>query len=411
MHVAERERPRLRPLEAIPDPTNHRVVLRDPTQLAAGLLVVGEAELCLLTLLDGQRRRVEIQAEYARRSGQLLFSHELDELLDQLDGAGYLAGPGFDAYYERLAAEYQARPQRPLRDADGFGAPAAALPAYLDAALEPSAPVDGAPGPGRLRAIVAPHLDFPRGRPAYGAGYRALRRWLRGAEPPRRVVVLGTNHFGRSSSVVATDKDFQTPWGSLQNDRPFLGRVQAACGGSLTPYELDHLREHSIELQAVWLHHLLGDRARLVPFLCPDPTGPRGTAAGDPGGMDLREFARALGQLLHEDPEPTLLVASADLSHAGGYFGDRQALDAARLAEVRAADEGGLRFVAANDPESLRAHMARTGNPTRWCSIGCLYALMTALGPGARPQRLHYHQANTPELENCVSCAAFAFYD
>src|SRR5439155_17543161 len=107
----------------------------------------------------------------------------------------------------------------------------------------------------RLRALVAPHLDFPRGRPCYGAGYAQLRRALAGGEPPRRVVILGTNHFGRSGSVVATEKDFQTPWGVLPNDRPFLQELQAACGGNLMPYALDHLREHSIELQAVWLHH------------------------------------------------------------------------------------------------------------------------------------------------------------
>jgi hypothetical protein len=35
---------------------------------------------------------------------------------------------------------------------------------------------------------------------------------------------------------------------------------------------------------------------------------------------------------------------------------------------------------------------------------------MTALGPGARARRLRYHQAVTPEWQNCVTCAAYAFY-
>jgi AmmeMemoRadiSam system protein B len=258
---------------------------------------------------------------------------------------------------------------------------------------------------------VAPHLDFPRGRPCYGASYARLRQELGAEEAPRRVVVLGTNHFGRSASVVATGKDFQTPWGVLPNDLPFLERLQAECGGNLMPYELDHLREHSIELQVVWLRHLLGEAARIVPFLCPDPSGTRGTRPGDPEGVDLREFARALGHLLRQDPEPTLLVASADLSHAGAYFGDRLALDDALLQFLRRTDEAGLRFVSANDPEGLREQMAATGNPTRWCSVGCLYATMVALGPEAQPQRLRYHQAVLPELQNCVTSAAYAFYE
>ena len=109
----------------------------------------------------------------------------------------------------------------------GFGVPAAELPRWLSAAMdaaETSPSVHRAAG--ALRAIVAPHLDFPRGRPAYAAAYAALRQSLQETEPPGRVVILGTNHFGRSSSVVGTEKDFQTPWGVLETDRAFLQRLR-----------------------------------------------------------------------------------------------------------------------------------------------------------------------------------------
>ncbi|HTE20033.1 MAG TPA: AmmeMemoRadiSam system protein B, partial [Armatimonadota bacterium] len=211
--------------------------------------------------------------------------------------------------------------------------------------------------------------------------------------------------------VVGTTADFQTPWGVLPTDREFMQRLSAECGGNLFPYELDHLREHSVELQAVWLHHLFGDGVRIVPFLCPDPSGRRGTAPGDPDGVDLREFALALGHLIRRDPEPTLVVASADLSHVGRYFGDERALDEGFLQTVRETDEAALSPIDRNDANGFRDHMAATGNPTRICSVGCLYALMVALGPEAVPRRIRYHQAVTPEIENGVSCAAFAFYD
>jgi hypothetical protein len=91
MELAHQDYPCLRPVEAIPDPQNDRVILRDPTQLAAGMIIVRASDLFLLAMLDGQHRRVEIQAEFARRSGGLLLSHELDGLLQQLDSAGFLA--------------------------------------------------------------------------------------------------------------------------------------------------------------------------------------------------------------------------------------------------------------------------------------------------------------------------------
>lgn len=397
-------------MEATPDSRGGRLILRDPTQLAAGMLVVGQEQLLILSLCDGRHARREIQAEFARQTGDILLGAELDHLLEQLDGAGYLEGPGFDRYYGGLVEAYRAGPHRPLRDPDSYGAPAAELPRYLNGLMESSAREPEAPPPaaGRLAGLIAPHLDFPRGKPCYGGSYHHLRSRLDPA--PRRVVVLGTNHFGRSQSVVGTLRDFQTPWGVVPTDREFAGRLQAECGGNLMPYELDHLHEHSIELQAIWLHHVLGDGFRVVPYLCPDPSGPNGTQAGDPEGVDLREFAAALGRLVREDPEPTLIIASADLSHIGGYFGDERELTPAWLGEVGESDKAALRWVDAHDPEGFRQHMAATGNPTRICSVGCIYALMVALHGEAEPTRLRYHQAVTHKLKNAVTCAAYAYY-
>jgi len=425
MTLHDAELPRLRPVEVIPNATEDgRVLLRDPSGLAAGMLAVGPPALTILALMDGYHRRIDAQAAFMRRFGQMLFMEELDALVDQLDRAGYLEGPSFESYYAGLVEEYLTAPHRPLRDPDGFGAPADALATHLDEILESQAPSarlqapsptsslePGAwslePGAKRLLGLIAPHLDYARGRPCYGASYRLLR----GGPHPERAVILGTNHFGRSGAVVATRKAFDTPFGVVPNDPEFLERLEAACGGDLFPSELDHLREHSVELQVVWLRHLLGEGCRIVPFLCPDPCGPTGTAPRDGRGADLRGFAEALGGLLRDDPVPTLLVASADLSHVGSYFGDTRSLDTAYLESVAAGDDDALRHVDADDAEGFRAHMTATGNPTRVCSVGCIYALMTALGTEARPVRLGYHQAVTAEIDNAVTCAAYAFYD
>jgi AmmeMemoRadiSam system protein B len=257
-----------------------------------------------------------------------------------------------------------------------------------------------------LVGLIAPHLDYPRGRPCYGAAYRLLRQGPR----PERVVVLGTNHFGRSSAVVATAKPFETPFGVVPNDPGLLERLVSECSSDLFTYEFDHAREHSVELQVVWLHHLLGEGVRVVPFLCPDPCGPTGTAPADGSGVDLRHFAETLGRLIREEQVPTLLIAGADLSHIGNYFSDARRLSASYLTSVAASDDAALRRVDANDAEGFRAHMTATGNPTRICSVGCIYALMTALGPTARPTRLAYHQAVTHEIDNAVTCAAYAFH-
>lgn len=404
--------PRLRPLEVLPQPDGEHIILRDPTHLAAGMLVVGIEQLHLLSLLDGTRDLIAVQADFARRTGELLLSQDLVEILDRLAETGFLDGPRFEERCAEMLRDYREAPFRPLRDRDSFGAPVDELAAYLSDALAAASdsPVIQEPA-GTLAGIVVPHLDFPRGLPCYAGGYSRLARSARPGRPGR-VVVLGTNHFGRSESVVGTYQSFETPWGVLASDPPFLDQLEESCGGTLTPHELDHLREHSIELQTLWLQHVLGDGVRIVPFLCPDPNTQRGEGGPrvQPDGVDLKRFAIELGHLIREDPIPTLLIAAADLSHVGGYFGDERPLDEYFQAEVRAVDEAALAHVDANRAEEYREHMAATKNPTRVCSVGCIYALMTALGPAAKAERLRYHQAVTPEIDNAVTCAAYAFY-
>jgi AmmeMemoRadiSam system protein B len=251
---------------------------------------------------------------------------------------------------------------------------------------------------------VAPHLDYPRGRPCYTIAYATLRN----REPPDRVVILGTNHFGRSTSVVATANRFSSPLGVIETDAAFLKRLEVRCG-DLRTFELDHAREHSIELQLGWLQHLFSESPfRIVPLLCPDPCGPSGTAPIDGHGVDLRDFAIALREAIAEDPQDTLLIAGADLSHVGPSFGDEQPLDDSFLEPVRRRDARALERLEENDPEAFLARVAEDGNATRICSAGCLYVLSMAL-PETVGRVLGYHQALDQDAQSCVTCAAAAF--
>src|SRR4029079_11601775 len=120
-------------------------------------------------------------------------------------------------------------------------------------------------GDRHLAGLIAPHLDYPRGTPCYADAYGVLATM----PPPKRVVILGTNHFGRASSSVATRKDFQTPLGTTRTDREFIAALEQSCGSDLCEHEFDHLREHSVELQVLVLQHLFGANSfTIVPVLC-----------------------------------------------------------------------------------------------------------------------------------------------
>ncbi len=403
------DHPRLRPIEVFPfeDEGRQMLLVHDPAGLAAGQIAISPPALVVLSLLDGDHDRDAIREAFSERTGQPLPAEQLDQFIRHLDDAFFLDSEAFAAHFAAMVEAYRSAPARVSPDAASYGADGEGLPAMFQKLLSGcGVALTGAPG-RRLAGLVAPHLDYPRGGPCYADAYGILAT----ADPPRRVVILGTNHFGRATSVVATRKDFQTPLGTTRTDRAFLDGLEARCGHDLCEHEFDHQREHSVDLQVLLLQHVFGpDRFEIVPVLCHDPCGPTGTAAYDGQGCDLRVFAEALGELVRESDVPTLLIAGADLSHVGRRFGDDRDLEPRFLAEIERCDREALDAVVARQGDRFVDTLRSRNNRTRVCSAGCIYALMTAL-PEAQPELLRYHQAVHPEADTAVTCSAVAFWE
>jgi len=401
-------RPQLRTIEpfAIPqreaegDPGEVLVGLRDPSGLSDVVLTMSHPALELLAMMDGQHSCAEIRQGFLQAHGQPISTDTFAIMIGHLKDAHFLESETFEAYYQERLAEYREHGIREMPHAEALGLGTDAVH-FLDGILLRGEPVTVA---GKLLGVVAPHLDYPRGEPCYAAAYGALR----GRKTPDRVVILGTNHFGRSTSVVATANDFNTPLGTTRTDTEFLAKLEAQCG-NIRQYELDHVREHSVELQLAFLQQLFGAAAfTIVPILCPDPCGQVWIDKQDEDAIDLKDFATALRDLVKDDPADTLIVAGADLSHVGQDFGDERLLDDAFLKEVRDRDQLALDQLVENGADALVSSVAHEDNPTRVCSAGCISVLATVLSE-ATPQILRYHQAVDQESQTCVTCAAIAY--
>ncbi|MFH0980898.1 MAG: AmmeMemoRadiSam system protein B [Planctomycetota bacterium] len=392
-------RPKLRPVEVIPAPDGEpsTLALRDPAGLSPAMLTVSLPVLFVLGHFDGEHTLEEAAAAFARQFGLPLPPDKLENIVTHLQEAYFLDDEAFEAYYQSLVAEYRSAPARTMRSAEELG-----IDRNIGRAFDTwMATVPDVDGDAPIAGVIAPHLDYPRGAPCYAAAYAALRH----RPAPERIIILGTNHFGRSPSVVTTGKDFVTPLGTTRTDVEFIGRLEARCG-DLRRFEFDHQREHSVELQVLWCQHLFGPtRFSMVPILCPDPCGPTGTKPAGGEGVDLRDFAQVLGECIGLDGKDTLLIAGADLSHVGAHFGDERELDESFLPEVRERDHRALKALGEQGPEVFLGRVAEDGNPTRICSAGCIFALTTAL-TGAKPQLLRYHQAVHEASQTGVTCAA-----
>lgn len=393
----EQALPAMRPVDTIPFRNQENetyVALRDMAQISRHPIAVSIPGYFVATQLDGIRTVADVQAGFLEQFGQRMPADQIRKLIEALDDALLLQNDRFEAAYAKCRDEYLASAARDNRDR---WASAAELREQIER-MHASGTVSNTSG--ELRGIIAPHLDYARGRPCYADAYATLAA----SEPAERFVILATNHFGRSQSVVATGKDFLTPLGRAATDRELIGRIEGRLGRSICVHEFDHNLEHSVELQVHNLQVCCAERPfEIVPVLCPDPCTPADGAAND--GPELGAFADALRAELANDGRKTVLIAGADLSHVGQHFGDPDPTTPAFLERVRDHDRRLLGLLERREEERFVAEIRATRNPTRICSVGCIYALLRAL-PDARCNVVNYHQAVNMETETHVTCTA-----
>ncbi len=370
-------------------------VVHDRIHIAPQTLAVSPAGYFVLAHLDGQHSCADIQAAFQQQLGLHVPTEQILELVRVLDEALLLHGERFEQAYERRRADFRAAPHRDNRERYPD---ATALRAEIEELL-----VAGTAAPVHdVRGLIAPHLDYARGAPCYADAYATL------AQTPvaDRYVILGTNHSGRSAGVVATTKSFCTPLGVVATDGDFIERLESRLGVSLTVEELDHLWEHSIELQVHILQVIAGDRSfQIVPLLCPNPCREADAAPAESTASALARFADALGMLVAEGNARTVVLAGADLSHIGRPFGDWAPITPVILAELAKAERHLLTLLETRQEEQFLRRIAVTGNPTRICSAGCIYAALRSL-PRHACRVLRYHQAVDYGSQTHVTCAA-----
>ena len=217
-------RPRLRPLEAYlpPDSEDGAVGVRDPGGLSEMDLILPGPMLYIMELMDGTRTCAEICEKFLAEVGQPLPVEALLSLLKHVERAHFLEGPGFDAYYASLMNEYRSKPVREILPGSALEILDESEALFDDALAEAKGVELGGP----IVGLVAPHLDYPRGRPCYAQAYGTLRE----RAIPERVVILGTNHCGQAMSVVVTAKDFATPLGVTRTYTAFIKLLEDRCG-------------------------------------------------------------------------------------------------------------------------------------------------------------------------------------
>lgn len=411
MSGAPKDFPKLRPVEAIPIPDG-RVCLRDPQGFSDKLIFLPPTAFFVVSRFDGRHSILDIQADYTRQFGELLFSVQIQKIIEQLDESLFLESERFAQAFREARAAFAAAPVRePRHGGISYEAEPEALRRSLEALFRDAdeAGEDGgaeAP-PGTLRGLIAPHIDLKRGGACYARSYSELRRSSRAST----FVILGISHVETQRGYTLTGKDFNTPLGLVPADREFLERLGKLTRSDFYEDEFAHRDEHSVEFQALLLRYVFPDRPelRIVPVLC--TSLPQLHGGGPPeANAEAEEFLAAMSEVLQQWGERAGLIAGVDLSHQGQRFGQELTLTSGFLRQLEGEDRAMIGRILERDPAGFFRGIQQEADRRNVCGVPAIYSLLRLL-PAGSARLLRYGQAADMQTQSVVTFMSAAFYD
>lgn len=386
------------------------VGLRDPHGYNHGVLLLSIGALDILRFLDGEHSMVDIQAEWMRRKGEMLFSDDVRNLIEQLDQHYLLDTPRFVAQRSAVQEQFLSSP---VRHAAHAGGSYPDDPVRLREHLSQLFIAQGGAGwpqqfgsSNDLKGIIAPHIDLRVGGACYSWAYRQLAE----RSQAETFIILGTSHYGSGDLFAPTRKDFVTPLGILKTDQAFMTLLEKNYGGPVGQNEFVHRTEHSIEFQVVFLQHVVADRrpVQIVPILVTSFHHMLLSCQSPYEDASFTKFVNALKQAIQQYERPTCFIIGADLAHVGYKFGDPFAAQD-RLAQIEQQDLAMLRTVEAVDPVAFFQTIRQDGDQRKICGFPpiCTFLAATEATSGVL---LKYEQWSEEPTRSAVTYASMAFY-
>lgn len=379
------------------------VVFQDPYELSRQQLAIDAGALPLLQMLDGRHGVRDIQRELMIRSGgRLVTLSDIESFLESLDGAFLLDSEAYRREMDSLLDAFSRDDRRPCVHAGkAYDSDPERLARFIEES-EAALPDEGL-RPSEIHALVAPHIDLRVARSTYAAAYRHLK-----GRSYDLAVVLGINHHPQDGLFCISTKNYLTPFGEIRTDRGFVRRLQQRVQpGTFSTSDFGHKIEHSIEFQALFLRHYLGDTP-IVPILC---GGIHEFLLAQTSPFEDGRFTGFVDAVREETAKRgrVLFVAGVDLSHVGLKFGDGVPAESI-LPRAQSSDRRILDRLLAGDGAAIYAHAAETGDSFKVCGLHAL-VLIAELMKGKTGTLLDYQTYREQATSSAVTYAAAMFAD
>lgn len=383
------------------------LMLRDTQGVAPSHAVLPVEFIPIVTRMDGRRTCEEIARQVTSEIRERVPTALVVRLATELENAMFVDGAVYRRERDRIEREFAESSVRPASHAGGaYHDDPKKLADYIDEECLARAKKTKN-GAGKLRALIAPHIDPWRGARCYGHAYTTLRAAV--PDDVDTFVIFGTSHAPMRTPFSICRKAFATPLGPVEADLDAIDRIASAVRGDFDVYadQFNHKREHSLEFQAVFLRHLLGGRSvRIIPILA--GLGEQQHTGESPARDAACERFFAEVRAVVEEKN-AVVIAGADLAHVGPRFGDDRPYTDRQRAVLDETDRESLDHAERAEAEAFWSHVAKDLDTRRVCGLGPIYSLLRTM-TAAKGRLVHYEQTVDAEEGSIVSHAAMGFY-
>jgi AmmeMemoRadiSam system protein B len=180
-------------------------------------------------------------------------------------------------------------------------------------------------------------------------------------------------------------------------------------GAGVSMEDYCHSFEHTVELQVIFLQHMLGADVKILPVLI-------GGFAHSiyQGGLpedddNVRSFFDALGELREREGDRLFWVLGVDMAHMGVRYSDQFAAIAGEghMQEVEARDRARIERINSLDAPGYWDLVQENQDDLKWCGSSPFYTFLKT-APKSRGELLNYEQWNIDE-RSVVSFAGMGF--
>jgi AmmeMemoRadiSam system protein B len=356
-----------------------------------------------LTMLDGRKTIRDLQIELMRqRGGVLVGSDEVIDYIHKLDEIYLLESEHFNIARDKIIMEFGAQEHRPcVLCGNSYPEDSQELKKTLDQILAHSPEIPSSEK--RVQAIVAPHIDISAGAGVYASAYQMVHYTT-----PSRVVILGVGHQMSKGLFSLTEKNFVTPLGLVKNESSKTHELKQACKDVMAENDFDHRSEHSIEIQVVFMQHLLGsENFTIIPILCGSFQNNLFRYSRKAYLDKAGPFLDKLEHIVNSPDVDTLVVAGVDFSHVGPKFGHDH--PAAYLEnQAKAHDQNLLHHLSGLDIDQFWEESKKLQDRFNVCGFPAMACLLEIL-PSCQGQILKYEMRHETATQSAVSFAAVVF--